>query len=393
MESNPYNSFLLVYPKSSISKVEIQEILNIWDVKYELIELSIESYEFYNEIYDLDVKLSLNKARQCGLGKATLFLYETPLNIFRLRPTFTEIKLCNIFAFDLKHILRAIDGKNLIHGSTDESEYKKDIKYILSYQKNKNSLSRNINLFTFFLNFLSLLKKIMLRVKGRLIYTIQKTQGYFSYYKYCVMCFFKSEYKLTPCFPEKWRWSSSYFLLKDKEHYFIKLPNKHENIEIEKQASDLLEPTGFAEKCELVEYFGFKAIKKKWLDIVPLDFNDYYKDHIVSELENLFDELLSANIHHSDIKYDNLQYESETGRIILIDFGLSKVFEKKSSFKSNIKKFDQRRWNDCWNLFDDLVQKDPSRLIKDKDVYYKYATMAGKYAANDENLRLIDTPE
>jgi serine/threonine protein kinase len=388
LEYTEYNSFLLIYPKSTVSKTQVLNIFETWNISYDCIEFEIKSHRFYHELYNLEEHLSLNKTKQCGVGKANLFIFKTPLDMYRLRPTFSELKLCNIFAFDLKHVLRSVDGKNLVHGSTDDKEYSDDLHYILRYIKAGDNYVLSKWWRETIADAITLLKQVKHKTLGRLIYSYQKSCGYMSYLKFTILCFFNQEKKMTPYLLSKWRWASKYFLLEADGQYFIKVPNRFEDIDKEKDVCEILQATGCVEKCEVFECFGFRAIKKKWINIRPIELDEFYNPAVTKKLVKLFGEMSSLNVHHADIKYDNLQYEIETGRIILIDFGLSRSFEASSDFKENIREFDIRRWNDGWNLLDSIVQKDPLRLINSVDAYLAYSNLAGKYAACEDRLTL-----
>lgn len=390
MEYSKYNSFLLIYPKSTVSKNQVLNIFKTWSISYDCIEFEIKSHRFYCELYNLEEHLSLNKTKQCGVGKANLYIFKTPLDIYRLRPTFSELKLCNIFAFDLKHVLRSVDGKNLVHGSTDDKEYNDDLHYILKYIKAEDSYALSQRWKEAIADAIALLKQAKHKILGRLIYSYQKVSGCLSYLKYAILCFFNKEYKMVPYLFSKWRWASKYFLLEADGQFFIKVPNKYEDIDREINVCEILQATGCVEKCEVFEVFGLRAIKKKWINIRPIELDEFYNPSLIKKLSKLFEEMSSLNVHHADIKYDNLQHEIETGRIILIDFGLSRSFETTDMFKENIKDFDIRRWNDGWNLLDAIVQKDPLRLINSPDTYLTYSNLAGKYAACEDRLILIN---
>ena len=151
----------------------------------------------------------------------------------------------------------------------------------------------------------------------------------------------------------------------------------------------MLYGTGCVEKCEVFECFGSNALKKKWINIKPVDLNELYNPDVIAKLVNLFGEMLNLKVHHGDIKYDNLQYEIETGRIFLIDFGLSRSYSDSSEFDENIREFDIMRWNDGWNLLDAIIQKDPLRLINNAEEYLAYSKLAGQYAALEDKLVLV----
>jgi hypothetical protein len=390
LDYTKYDSFVLLYPNSNVKKIQVSNIFETWNSPYEKIDFEIKSHRFYNNLYNLEKNLSINKLRQCGVGKASLFLYKTPVETSRLRPTFSEIKLCNIFAFDLKHALRSVDGKNLVHGSTDFQEYSDDICCILKYIESNDKYVPQEVYRKLILNANMLYKYLKKKFFGRLVYSYQKAHGYLSYLKFTILCFLNRK-KIRPHLLSKWRWSSKYFVLEIGEKYFLKVPNKFEDIEQEKKISEILKATGCVEACEIFDCFGLQAIKKKWIDIAPFKLDDFYNPCIIEKLIKLFDVMLDFKVHHGDIKYDNLQIELQTGRIFLIDFGLSRSFEYSLQFTETIRKFDIGRWNDGWNLFDSIVQMDPMRLINNKDAYLAYSTLAGKYAACDDGLILITT--
>ena len=136
--------------------------------------------------------MSLNKSRQCGTGKANLFIFKSPIDIYRLRPTFSELKLCNIFAFDLKHVLRSVDNQNLVHGSTDEKEYGDDLQYILSYIQSNDKYEPDKLLRAAITDIIALLKQLQHKIVGRFIYSYQKSCGYISYVS-LFLCFFNQK--------------------------------------------------------------------------------------------------------------------------------------------------------------------------------------------------------
>ena len=388
MQYKKYNSFILIYPNSKISDEVVLGIFKCWDISYDIINFEIKDLSFFNELYDLNRKLSLNKAVQCGIGKARLYLYTLPINIVKFRPTFSEIKRCNIFAFDLKHAFRALDKKNLVHGSTDYDEYIKDSEFILRYKESGNTLLTSNIKKPKFLNLISKSKSFKKRILNRVIYTYQKLDGYFSFILYKIKCSGVNEYKISPCMLSKWRWSSKYFSMDIGSLFFVKIPNKYENALNEYNISQLLETTGHVEKIELIELFGNQAIKKKWISMRPLSLDEFYDGQIINQIINLFGSMYRLGVHHADIKYDNLQYDIDNDSILLIDFGLSSVIDQRIDSNKNITSFEFYRWNDGWNLLDFIITQDPIRMMTDVKTYTAYANLAGQYAVVDNDYVL-----
>lgn len=357
LEYNKYNCFLLIYPNSNVSSDMVLDVFKSWEIEYKYVKFEIKNFQFYNDLYGLDERLSRNKARQCGCGTAKLYLYKLPIDMVRLRPTFSEIKPCNVFAFDIKHAMRNVDGKNLIHGSTDYNEYLEDTKFLMNYMDANVSEFQNSNRKFIFLDIISVIKPTYERVKGRMIYTHQKLLGYSSFFLYRIRCLFIRKYKISPCFLGKWRWSSKYFFMDDGQSYFFKIPNKFENPYEEKKISILLNKTGYVEKCDVVNVFGLLAVKKKWVNMRIMSLEEFFSPNIRNQIVKLFSTMELLAVHHADIKYDNLQYDEDQHSIILIDFGLSSSTLKTDLFKENVKEFDFYRWNDGWNLLDALISK------------------------------------
>jgi hypothetical protein len=389
LDNKIFDCFLLIYPNSKVSNELVTKIFNSWNVAYKYIEFEIRGHNFYTELYDLEQDLSLNKAIQCGLGGAKLFLYKLPIDTVRLRPTFSEIKPCNIFAFDLKHALRAVDRKNLVHGSTDFDEYIKDSQYFINYYSNGTGCQSIKSTKLFYSHFIVRLKLLKQKVVNRLIYTYQKSHGFTSFYMYGIRCFFVKKYKITPFMLKKWRWSSKYFLLDDEKKYFVKIPNKFESARKEEVISKMLRHTGCVEHCETIDLFGTQAIKKPWINMRQLQLDEFYEVKTMQRIVNLFGVMDGLNIHHADIKYDNLQFNDNFDHLILLDFGLSTIETQRVVFADSIKNFELYRWNDGWNLLNALIESDPIKMINNVDVYITYASLAGQYAVNKDGYHYL----
>lgn len=62
--------------------------------------------------------------------------------------------------------------------------------------------------------------------------------------------------------------------------------------------------------------------------------------------------------------------------------GSSSRFPVTHTMPMTVIKFDDRWWNDGWNLFNKMVQKNPLRIVNNLDAYLVCSSFAGTYSAS-----------
>ena len=387
-----FDSFLLFWPNSSISYDKATTILDGWKAEYEVRRISIpDNVDFFIELYGISSKLAKNKLRVCGSGQAVLLLYKSPVDIIRYRATFSEIKLCNTFSFDLKSVMRALDGANRIHGSTDFEEFRTDIAILESVTQsnisNSKSKPRLLNSHLSLQRPLSATRRLLNRINARFKYGAQLCNRNFDYYT-CYISLVLEKKTIRPHLRTKWRWGSRYFTDKHiGDCKFIKTPNKFEDYcnEIDLVAR-LKKKDLVPSEAKLIKLLGRNSLKFDFIDVNSPSTSYLTSDEGINELTDVLSELQDCNIAHRDLKADNFHLASN-GKLQLIDLGLGCDLNSKEKVKGREKiGAPKPRWNDGIDVMNILFKVDGMNLLLDKDLYKTLASVSGAYALIGDKL-------
>ena len=374
-----HDAFLLIWPNAKQSLNYTIRFFNDQAIDHKVHRVRVDE-NLFNELYDIDNRLLRTKKRQCGEGVAHLITYTAGSGKNRFRPTTSEIKICNTLAFDLKFTLRVIEGKNLVHGSTDYNEFQTDIAIIMKYVTSEQEDS-SVRYAKAYMNKI-FIKSVASRIRGRMVYHFQKTIGYLRFFVYFFRYFFGARER--PISISKWRWGSGYFVIQSDQKYFAKIPNKFEQkINEEERIAKILCGYMSFESVETTLIWNNKAIMKPWKDFELLSPNDISDQEVITRLEELLTTISDAMIIHRDLNLHNFVKDPIDNRYYIIDFGLSHIIEdavtqKRSKFSSY-----NTRWNDGWLLLVDIIQKYPVFMFKYYNAYKQIAQIAGKYYYNE----------
>lgn len=374
-----HDAFILIWPNAKLSLHYAIRFFNDQAIDHKVHQVCVDE-NLFNELYDIDNRLLRTKKRQCGEGIAHLITYTAGSGKNRFRPTTSEIKICNTLSFDLKFTLRVIEGKNLVHGSTDYNEFQTDIavimKYVTSEQVDSSTRYAMACVNKIFI------KSVASRIRGRTVYHFQKTIGYLRFFVYFFRYFFGARER--PISISKWRWGSGYFVIHGDQDYFAKIPNKFEQkIDNEKRiAKRLCDHVNF-ERVESALIWNNKAILKPWRDFRYLSPNDMSDERIITRLNELLTVLRDNMIIHRDLKLQNFVKDPIDEEYYIIDFGLGHIIE--NVIKSERLKFSSynTRWNDGWLLLVDIIDRYPVFMFKYYHAYKQIAQIAGSYYYND----------
>lgn len=379
-----FDSFILFWPKSDISPDYAIDILRLWGADYELNEVTIpNSIEFFVDLYGIDNKLAQNKLNVCGSGKAILIKYKSPLDVVRYRATFTQIKLCNVFSFDLKFLLRLRDGANRIHGSTDYEEYKNDLRYfeVALAKEYDEEVTRKVlktSLIRTAKTLVGKLKKVFVRVINRFRFVGQIVGRNVDFiYCYLRLNFPKKE-NIVPTMRKKWRWGARYFL---KDNKFVKTPNRFESSEAEAELTRKLFKIGIAPSvAETTLVLGRESLEYDFVEIKNPKAKFFKSNSGVIIAAELLKKLNRFQIVHRDLKIDNLHLTSDY-TLQVIDMGLSfDLSELKTVKNERVAGKPVERWNDGVVLLALIFENFGLDVLADKVAYTNIASEAGTYA-------------
>lgn len=374
-----YDAFLLIWPNAKQSLNYAIRFFNDQAIDHTVHQVRVDE-NLFNELYDINNRLLRTKKRQCGEGIAHLITYTAGSGKNRFRPTTSEIKICNTLSFDLKFTLRVIEGKNLVHGSTDYNEFQTDIAIIMKYVTSEKMDSSMRYAMTYVNKIF--IKSVASRIRGRVVYHVQKTIGYSRFFAYFLRYFFGARER--PISISKWRWGSGYFVIQSDQKYFAKIPNRFEQkINEEERIAKILSDYMSFESVETTLIWNNKAIMKPWKDFERLSLSDISDQEVITRLEELLTAISDAMIIHRDLNLHNFVKDPIDNRCYIIDFGLSHIIKDVVTQKSLKFTSYNTRWNDGWLLLVDIIQRYPNFMFEYYNVYIRIAQIAGKSYYNE----------
>lgn len=373
-----YNSFLLFWPNSDVKYNTATKILDFWGCEYLVTPINIpNSIAFFQKLYGLNRDLAKNKLWNCGSGKAILIEYNSPLDIERYRATYTDTKISNVFCYDLKRLLRSLEGKNRIHGSTDFNEYFEDMQKFEKIANLDVCYGKDYTHLEYYsYKFKSILSKISLLFKNRIKYTKQLIIKNFDY----LYCKLKFRNKLKFIMRNKWRWGSRYFIsdLNNKNgSYFIKTPNHFENAELESNITNYLYNLSLVpSEAELISVFGKESIQFKYLNIINPSAEYFATEDGVYHLVTLLNSLRLNGVIHRDLKLDNIILSDDTLQVI--DLGLARKINN-SELILSVKSIGSvsERCCDGFEVFDMVIKYNKESIFYNKELYVSLASSIG----------------